>query len=249
MAICAAGHQVRDGSAFCQMCGAPVVVQSQLRTNVAALPTGLCGSCGGSNPPGSAFCMNCGASIQPAAAWATPMAGGMYAPPTRKLVKAPSPLVSILVLLNALAMFAMLGFLGVYVGQRYFGEYSYQGPWTFDGHFFQFWNFFNHGGGSLMIWRIRATVIDVFVSLIVGICLVSGRSIRASVAPWIVLLVITSITAILNIVSVSVSIFNYSDYSISGVTGPSVTELVLVLGLFALSIIGIVQARRAKKRM
>jgi len=180
---------------------------------------------------------------------ATPMSGGIYAPPTRKLVKAPSPLVSILVLLNAVAMFAMLGFLGVYVGQRYFGNFSYQAPWTFDGHFFQFWNFFNHGGGGLVIWRIRTSVIDVFVSLIVGLCLVSGRSIRASVAPWIVLLVITSITAILNIVSVSVSIFDYSDYSISGVTGPSVTELVLVLGLFALSIIGIVQARRAKTRM
>jgi hypothetical protein len=49
--ICpACGHDVPDGSAFCNACGAKLV-----RT---------CASCGATPPPGSRFCNGCGADLQ-----------------------------------------------------------------------------------------------------------------------------------------------------------------------------------------
>ena len=240
MAFCSTGHPVRDGSAFCEVCGSPAM--SQTRQAVSSPPgiEATCRSCGLSNPQRSPFCVRCGTSTQASPVWVSPTGTGGYASPGVGPLRGPSPLLSILMLVSTIATFVMMGFYGTITNLS-----SIQ--WDMNARFYQFWRFFVPFDNHLLVWRGRFLIIEFCVFFIFSIILISSRKIRSLHALWIILLVMSVITTIFNIVSLIPS-DGYSSYIFAtGITGPSIIELVLVLGLAVLSVAGLIQASRLRR--
>jgi hypothetical protein len=172
--------------------------------------------------------------------WVSPTGPGGYASPGAGLLRGPSPLLSIFILIGLLATFAMMGFFGVISNMK-------GAQWDINGYLYRFWVYFYNFGNAIIAWRARAIFTEFFVVMILSIILISSKKIRSSPVIWIFILVISLTTTVFNVFALipsdRISFFYFS----TGVTGPSIIELVLVLGLAVLSVAGLIQASLSRR--
>jgi hypothetical protein len=166
-----------------------------------------------------------------------------------------STLLPIAILVGSVLMFLMLGFIGLLLGQYAF-HFEFGGnTWTWKYQALSFWEYFQRTGVPnrvLGLWRGRIFVLVSFSTLILSLAMVCFRTARQSVALWISLLVAMSLAflgSMAVIIQSSVVSTSSSIAGVHGLTGPSILAAILSLLLLGVSIVGVIQARRARSRL
>jgi len=254
MAVCQSGHQMSQGTTFCTICGARSVTETSQNAPQGPSQATACGKCGAALAPGSVFCMSCGQPATAASTWV--MSGSTGATMQSFRGSTVSPLLSVAILVGSVLMFLMLGFVGLILGQYAFHLGVFQGhSWTWNYRGLSFWQLFHHTGipeRVLGLWRDRIFVLVSFSTLILSLVMVSSRTVRQSVGIWISLLVAMSLAflgSLAVIIQSSVISTGSSIAGVHGVTGPSILAAFLSLLLLGVSIVGVIQARRARSRL